>query len=331
MKSFFTRNRSVFTVGLVTLAIFTVIIGASLKKPTESPVLQQISESELLAPHTYIRGNSKAPVALTMFCDFNEPKCAEYYVYVEVLYKNYPQYLKIGFRHFALENKLAAAAAQVAGEQNKFWEYTAKLFENVETEKNLENLVLAATQAGLDHNKFLNDMSNNNFVSVVDDDTQYAQQIGIEKTPAFLLNGHKITFEGTVDFKDQVEEEIKRHIPESAGTNPTTTHTTTPYTDSGTKTPVAPQTTTKPTLEILFNTNGWEPKSTSAYPGQLVRWTNQTTQTVIFKQIDYKFEELKNGVEIKAGESFEFRLYKDRLWRYKDEITGKWAEIFIKY
>ncbi|MFA6982186.1 MAG: hypothetical protein WC243_04155, partial [Patescibacteria group bacterium] len=99
MKDFAKRNSPVFTVGLITLLIFIVIIAASQKKETQSPLLQEISETELIAPHTYVRGNANAPVTLVMFCDFSEPKCGEYYTYMDSTYQGYKEYLKIAFRH----------------------------------------------------------------------------------------------------------------------------------------------------------------------------------------------------------------------------------------
>jgi hypothetical protein len=206
------------------------------------------------------------------------------------------------------------------------------LFKNTNTTK--EDLIGLGGQIGLDTQKFSDELDRGDYVTIIDDDTEFAEKAGVRSTPAFFLNGQKMEFESTLDFKDQVEAKIKENIPQVIYKPTTTTVTSEPENveEQHLEERLSPKEleASKKTLEISFTPSGWNPQNTMGYPGQLVKWTNQTAQNIKLVQLYPKFPELNGGVEIAPGSSFEFRLYNYGLWRYIDEYTEKWAEISIK-
>jgi len=82
-------------------------------------------------------------------------------------------------------------------------------------------------------------------------------------------------------------------------------------------------------LEIKFTENGWVPKNTTSVVGQLVRWANTTGKPIYFKQKMPTYSELKDPILIDPGKSFEFRMYKNRLWTYEERISGAFGEFYV--
>lgn len=84
------------------------------------------------------------------------------------------------------------------------------------------------------------------------------------------------------------------------------------------------------TLEIEYTLEGFMPKNTKSYPNQLVRWTNKTDGTISFSQVTKTHKTFPEVVEIKPGESFEFRLTKTKLWSYQiKDNPNHFGTIFV--
>jgi hypothetical protein len=82
-------------------------------------------------------------------------------------------------------------------------------------------------------------------------------------------------------------------------------------------------------ISIDYTTNGFTPKNNDAVKGQLVRWTNKTSNDIYLQQLMPTYTELKEPVLIKAGGTFEFRLYKTKLWTYQERDIKSFASIFV--
>jgi protein-disulfide isomerase len=103
----------------------------------------------------------------------------------------------------------AAEAAQCAHAQGKFWEYHDKLFAN---QKALmpENLKQYATDIGLDVEAFNACVDGGEQRSIVLEDHQQGQRLGVTGTPAFFINGRFLSgaqpFEA---FKSIIDDELR--------------------------------------------------------------------------------------------------------------------------
>jgi protein-disulfide isomerase len=113
------------------------------------------------------------------------------------------------------ESKSAAEASECADEQGKFWEYHDKLFVSHAGENqgafNKDNLKKFAADLKLDTAKFNTCLDSGKYASVVENETAYAQSMGVESTPAFLVNGQPLVgaqpFEA---FQQAIESERKK-------------------------------------------------------------------------------------------------------------------------
>ena len=91
------------------------------------------------------------------------------------------------------ESKSAAEASECADEQGKFWEYHDKLFASQAGENqgafSNDKLKKFAADLKLDTAKFNACLDSGKYSSVVEKETLAAQSMGVQGTPAFLVNG----------------------------------------------------------------------------------------------------------------------------------------------
>jgi protein-disulfide isomerase len=155
------------------------------------------------------KGNPEARVTVVEFSDFQCPYCSRGKEVMYELLKEYPQDVKVVFKHLPLsfhkEAKPAAIAAEAAGKQGKFWEMHDLLFENQKSlgaDKYLE----LAEGLELDMEQFKRDLANEEIVKRVDADAALAGKLGVRGTPGFFVNGVQVKgarplpyFKGLVD------------------------------------------------------------------------------------------------------------------------------------
>ncbi len=107
---------------------------------------------------------------------------------------------------------LAAEAAHCAGDQDAFWVYHDKLFEEQgETKYTAENLKAFAEELELDTDDFGVCLDENKYREFVIAQTQQSRQAGLQGTPTFLINQQAIP--GLVDFEQMsqiIEDELAK-------------------------------------------------------------------------------------------------------------------------
>jgi protein-disulfide isomerase len=145
-----------------------------------------------VAADGHARGPADAPITIVEFSDFQCPYCRRAVPTLDKVLEKYPKDVRLVYRHLPLRShqraRPAAEASLCAGEQDQFWAYHDKLFDN---SRQLEDshLVGYAEQIGLDKNRFQQCFESGKFASQVDADLEAAQQVGITGTPAFVVNG----------------------------------------------------------------------------------------------------------------------------------------------
>lgn len=107
--------------------------------------------------------------------------------------------VRFGYQHFAFlgsESQWAGEASECAADQDAFWEYHDKLFDSQSGENqgafNKDNLKRFAVELGLDTQAFDECLDSGKYASIVQNETQAAQSLGVRSTPTFLLNGKPI-------------------------------------------------------------------------------------------------------------------------------------------
>lgn len=147
-------------------------------------------------------GKADAPVRIVEYFDFQCPACkaAEESV-LPFIIEDYVNkgFAAVTFKNMAFlgqESKIAAVAGLCAAEQNKFWEYSQKIYaaqgaENsgIFKESKLKSI---AEETGLDGASFDACLDSQKFREQVSKETNDAFAAGINSTPTFVINGQKV-------------------------------------------------------------------------------------------------------------------------------------------
>jgi len=157
-------------------------------------------------------GDKNAKVTIIEFSDFQCPFCKEVHPVIKQVLQNYGNDVKFVFKHLPLSiHRQAFSAAQAAfcaGEQEKFWQYHDALFSSEDLSAGtLDNI---AARLNLDTLKFKSCIKSDNSRNAVLRDLQEAKKLGIDGTPAFIINGK--LFRGVLsfeDFKNIIGDELK--------------------------------------------------------------------------------------------------------------------------
>lgn len=163
-----------------------------------------------IAANDQIRGNKNAKITIVEFTDYQCPFCSRFHDTMKQVMAKYPTQVRWVLKHFPLESihpyaKKAAIAAECAGEQNKFWEYSDAIYAN-QTSLNDAYLSTAAKNLKLDTKKFDSCLSSEKYAGKVNADLQQGQTYGVRGTPGSFING--TTIPGAVPF-EQIDAMIK--------------------------------------------------------------------------------------------------------------------------
>lgn len=162
------------------------------------------------------RGPENAPITIVEFSDFQCPFCRRVQPTLDRVQKKYGDKLRWSFKDLPLisihpEAMKAAEAARCAGDQSKFWEYRAAMFESNTIDRALHERTAASI--GLDKEKFLACLDSDRHSQAVQNDLREAESLGLNGTPAFLVNG--VLLSGAQPF-EQFELVIERELEKAA-------------------------------------------------------------------------------------------------------------------
>ncbi len=201
----------VITVGiLIALVAFSGGSSIDVSKVDVNTVQKANSQNGNIADHVF--GNVNSKVTLIEYGDFQCQPCGAIYPIVKSITNQYTNQLQFVFRNFPIADlhqnaKAAAASAEAAGLQGKYWQmhdqlYTAQsdwseLSINDRT-KFFDNL---AKQLDLNLKKFDSDMSSTQVSNKISYDIALGTKAGVDGTPTFFLNGKKL--DGKTDFSSE--------------------------------------------------------------------------------------------------------------------------------
>lgn len=142
-----------------------------------------------------ILGNPKASVTIVEFSDFECPFCKSVQPTLKEIQQHYPNQVRLVFKNFPLRihhnARQAHLAALCAEDQGKFWEYSDLLFQHQRMLKR-GDLLHYANELKLATKPFELCLDSNTYASKIDRDLEEAANIGVEGTPAFLVNGRPL-------------------------------------------------------------------------------------------------------------------------------------------
>lgn len=185
----------------MTILIIAVALGVALNAKQEAAKPKPINDIVGEDPHS--QGPADAVLTLTEFADYNCSHCYEFSKIIPQLLAAYPTQLRYVYRHFPLQGESGASftlmlAAEAAHAQGKFWEFQELLWENY-GQNTTDKLRTYAAQIGLDVTRFESDLANRTYRSRIVRDTDAADLLNLNGTPAFYLNNER--YEGAYDFE----------------------------------------------------------------------------------------------------------------------------------
>lgn len=163
--------------------------------PTQQSIFPPVSETD------WTRGPENAYVTIMEYSDFQCPYCSELEPVLEQLEKDFPEDLRVVYRHFPLVSihdkaALGTQAAEAAGKQGKFWEMHDMLFTTQSdwadfTPDEFKTWVFdQAGELGLDTGEFQADFESPEMAKLAQDAWDRGSSLGFPGTPMVLFNGN---------------------------------------------------------------------------------------------------------------------------------------------
>ena len=183
-------------VAVIVFPVVTSRIAAIKPLPNAGPRPVPVTQRELLlTADMATQGDKNAQYTLVEFADYQCPHCQLASVRLAQMIKNPPKPLRLAFRNFPLDNhqwaKQAAAAAEAAAAQGKFWEMHDLIFAH---QKDMESNSFKAGRfsdfardLGLDVPRFEKDMETDKITKRIAQDHVAADVTGLTSTPTFYL------------------------------------------------------------------------------------------------------------------------------------------------
>ena len=189
------------------LAVVALAIGAGVRarvRGGDTATVATTASGPVTAPSPFpasarVKGSDSAPVTIIEYYDAQCPNCSAWEA--SVAPRVAQEYIATGkvrmevraFPILGAESTRAALATECAGEQGRFWEYRATLFQNQRGENrgafSDTKLQGFATGLGLDGAAFGACLADGRYQSRIADDLAAGQAAGVTGTPAFLING----------------------------------------------------------------------------------------------------------------------------------------------
>ncbi|UTX51424.1 thioredoxin domain-containing protein [Candidatus Saccharibacteria bacterium TM7i] len=154
----------------------------------------------------HVTGKVDSKVVLIEYGDYQCPGCGSAAPYVQQLMEEYNDKIAFIFRNFPLTSihpnaKAAAATAEAAGLQGKYWEMNHHLYQaqsewssaSVKDRTNTFNGY--ASSLGLDLKKFEQDIASAEVAKKINFDQAIGKRESVSATPTFVLNGKKVSEE----------------------------------------------------------------------------------------------------------------------------------------
>ena len=166
-------------------------------------------------------GSKDAKVTIIEYADYQCPGCGTAAPKAEALAEKYKDHVRLIFRNFPIASshpnaRAAAAAAEAAGLQGKFWEMNELLYANQDAWKNAnaterDNIFKSyAEQLKLNIDQYKTDIASNKVKNKIDFDMALGRKHGVAATPTFYINGKNTEMDSSGSIESSVKEALKK-------------------------------------------------------------------------------------------------------------------------
>jgi protein-disulfide isomerase len=180
---------------------------------------QEIQRYEISEDDDPVFGPDNAPITIIEFSDYECPYCRKWHVETwPLLQEAYPEQIRLVYRDFPLSNihanaTPAAAAANCAGEQSRYWEFSDLLF-SMSYNIDKPGYQAYADELGLDMDSFNQCLESGRYNDEVNADFEYAANLGVSSTPTFFVNGIPVVGAQPFEiFSQLIDQELAGEIP----------------------------------------------------------------------------------------------------------------------
>lgn len=146
-------------------------------------------------------GPSNAPLTIVIFSDYSCPVCADAKEVIDAIEQNYPKEVHFIYRDYPLQENSVdlALAAHCAGDQQNFWQMHALLMKNqnsltvLDEESLFVELNNLALDLKLNSEQFAQCLLEQKHLSLIANDFEDAEFLGLEGTPTWFFNNQAFT------------------------------------------------------------------------------------------------------------------------------------------
>lgn len=219
------KTRWLIFIGLCVAVIGGLIFFSKQDSPqTDNTEPQKIIRDSEIPDHTI--GNIDSSVVLMEYADYQCPACTASSQNLGKIADDYDDKIVFVFRNYPLTSGhphafAAAATAEAAGRQGKFWEMHDLIFANhsewndLSAEKRNDIFEIYAKQLGLDFDKFTEDLSSKAVADKINRDRALGAKMGVDATPSIYLNGQKISDDLLNDLVSGNGEKLREKLDET--------------------------------------------------------------------------------------------------------------------
>lgn len=181
-----------------------------------------VDTNSLIRENNHMTGSKDAKVNIVEFADYQCPACAAaqpILKQIQAEYKDNPN-VNFVFKNFPLDSihpnaRIAAEAAEAAGEQGKFWEMNNLLYTNqtqwAESQAPLDIFVTYAEQVGVGNiGQFRDSVEIRKYDAVISADVTDGESVGVNSTPTIFINGEKMSSYQYDVLKAKIEEQLQK-------------------------------------------------------------------------------------------------------------------------
>lgn len=141
-------------------------------------------------------GAADAPVTIVEYSDFNCPHCKDFAnETLNPILKNYDGKVRLVYRDYPFltpGSLVAALAGQCMNDQGKFWEFHDLAFNN-QANLTRDQFIADAQELKIDVPTFTTCLDSQQHIDKVKQDVADAQNLGVNGTPAFFVNGRFVS------------------------------------------------------------------------------------------------------------------------------------------
>jgi len=188
----------ILVLGLSLLAVFGVAVLLSRMEQ------RGVDPSVVIGDERFATGSAQPKVTIVEFSDFQCPACREITPVVKRIVAENSSQVRLVYRQFPITSAHgnafdAALAAEIAGEQGKFWEMHDLLFERQDewaAAKDVRTLFYSyAEELGMDRQAFSDAWDSEQYAQRIKNDMRDAKTLGILSTPTVFVEGKLVSKE----------------------------------------------------------------------------------------------------------------------------------------